>query len=257
MHDLVSYDVKHNEANKDENKDGSDDNNSWNCGAEGASTDPAIVALREKQKRNFLATLLLSQGVPMICGGDECGRTQSGNNNGYCQDNEITWTHWDWDDRRKALFEFAGRVLRLRSAHPSFRRRTFSTEFPAEEPERIASKWYRADGKEMADEDWENGGWMRTLGMFLDGRASVMRQMAEGDVENSDFLLLLNAHSDAVDFQIPKQLARSSWTIEFDTSDVSVGGPVADAKRRIEGRSTVLLSRRCPALRKQSRGKVP
>ena len=257
MNDLVSYDQKHNEANKDDNKDGSDDNNSWNCGAEGETADEGILALRERQKKNFMATLILSQGVPMICGGDECGRTQAGNNNGYCQDSEMTWTHWDWDARRRALFEFAAKLMKIRREHPGFRRRAFMPQFSNGAPDRVPYKWYRADGREMGADDWDNGGWMRTIGMFLDGRAAGAVQATGGGQEESDFLLLMNAHSEAVDFHVPRLLARSSWMIEFDTAADDAGGPLGEPRRRIEARSAVLLSRRRPAVRKGTRRKAP
>ncbi|HEY1791629.1 MAG TPA: glycogen debranching protein GlgX [Opitutaceae bacterium] len=251
LQDLVSYDHKHNEANKDENKDGSDDNNSWNCGAEGETADAGIIGLRERQKRNLCATLLLSQGVPMICSGDECGRTQSGNNNGYCQDNEMTWLHWDWDEKRRAFFEFTCRLVALRKDHPSFRRRTFKQELMAQKPGAVASRWYRADGKEMAADDWDNGGWMRTLGMFLDGRAPEIRDANGVEVGDQDFLVLLNAHHEPVAFQIPKKFARSRWRIEFDTAkpEIKDGDGLQEPKLNIEGRSMVLLSRRRAASR--------
>src|SRR4029077_10819782 len=125
LHDLVSYDHKHNDANREDNKDGSDNNISWNCGAEGPTDDPNINALREKQKRNFLATLLFSQGVPMLCGGDELGRTQLGNNNAYCQDKQLSWYDWELDDRRQSLLASARRLIELRQRHPNLRRRKF------------------------------------------------------------------------------------------------------------------------------------
>ena len=220
--DLVSYDHKHNEANLDDNRDGSDDNHSWNCGREGPTDDPAIRELRARQQRNFWATLLLSQGTPMIVAGDEFGRTQGGNNNSYCQDNETSWLDWDWDEARRSLFAFACRVTALRRRHPNFHRRSFRD--PEADPARLADRvrWFRADGAEMKTEDWENGGWMRTLGMFLPGTSPEIRDREGRRVRDQDFLFLLNAHHEAVDFRLPSPIPRARWKITFDTA---VPGP--------------------------------
>jgi isoamylase len=245
LHDLVSYNGKHNEANKDENHDGADDNHSWNHGAEGPTDDAAIVELRERQKRNLWCTLLLSQGVPMICGGDELSRTQHGNNNTYCQDNELTWLDWSPNESRTAFFEFASRVARFRLAHPSFRRRSFREQDPlvAAGPDSIV--WFRADGQRMADADWDNGGWMRTLGMYLDGRAPEIRDRNGNHVDDADFLLLLNAHAEPVDFQLPPELPSDSWRVQFDTARADLaeaGEPLGGAPLKLAARSFVVLS---------------
>ena len=167
--DLVSYNEKHNEANLEDNRDGTDDNRSWNCGVEGPTDDPEVNALRARQQRNFIATLMLSQGVPMLLGGDEIGRTQHGNNNAYCQDNEISWYHWDLGPDREALHDFTARMIELRDRHPVFRRTTFFAGEPDENG--LADVfWFRPDGRRMARREWDAPGDGR-LGVFLNGNA--------------------------------------------------------------------------------------
>ena len=218
LEDLVSYEQKHNEANGEENRDGADDNHAWNCGVEGPTEDPAIVELRERQKRNLWCALMLAQGSPMISGGDELSRTQQGNNNGYCQDSEQSWYHWDLDDRRKAFFAFAQRVIQYRKRHPNFHRYAFYDSDPdALHPEKNIV-WFRADGKRMAAKDWESGGWMRTLGMFLNGAVPEIRDSEGHGTEDSDFLLLLNAYHERVAFRISYELYHSGWKVAFDTA---------------------------------------
>jgi isoamylase len=251
LHDLVSYDQKHNEANQDGNRDGTDDNASWNSGQEGPTDDPAVLALRERRKRNLWATLLLSQGVPMICSGDELSRTQGGNNNGYCQDNEISLLDWQLDDRRRQFFEFACRLVALRREHPGFHRRNYS-ERAAGQPVRGGRvRWFRADGEEMVGDDWDTGGWMRALGMFLPGTAPEIRDREGRHVHDDDFLLLLNAHHEPVEFRVPAPRSRGGWRIAFDTARTADGEKFEPMKKNqaliLEGRSLVLLSRPQPA----------
>lgn len=242
LHDLVSYDHKHNEANLDENRDGADDNNSWNCGFEGETDNAETIELRERQKRNLWSSLVLSQGIPMICGGDEYGRTQKGNNNAYCQDNELAWMNWEWDDRARAFFDFACRVNALRSEHPNFRRRSYREKDAGLLIPNSHVQWYRADGEEMKEEDWQNGGWMRTLGMFLPGYAAEIRDEAGRPAKDDDFLILLNAHHEAVDFYLPKAQLSDRWSLVFDTGNRKRW---AGAKMlRMTGRSFALLSRK-------------
>ncbi|HVW22530.1 MAG TPA: glycogen debranching protein GlgX [Opitutaceae bacterium] len=236
LRDLVTYDHKHNEANKEENKDGTDDNNSWNCGQEGETQDPAVIELRERQKRNLWCTLLFAQGVPMICGGDELSRTQQGNNNAYCQDNELSWSHWDLDERARAFLDFARRVVRFRREHANFRRRSFYEKDPAAGIHPDSVRWFRSDGKPMSAQDWEDGGWMRTIGMFLAGDAPEIRTADGGPLRDADFLLLLNAHHETVEFRAPASLAPNSWEVVFDTAQ-----PDPNAARR-----TVRKSRKLP-----------
>jgi glycogen operon protein len=243
LNDLVSYQEKHNEANKDDNRDGTDDNNAWNCGVEGPTDDPAINELRERQKRNLWSTLLLAQGVPMICSGDEYGRTQQGNNNAYCQDNELAWFDWKWNERQTQFFKFARRIVGLRRDHPSFRRRRFKNEDPEVPAAGESVRWFRADGKEMQADDWENGGWMRTLGMFMDGNAPEIRDPDGLEVGDNHYFLLLNAHHEPVDFKIPRSLTKSKWKVQLDTTkpEAMAGPEIAKRILKIEGRSLVVL----------------
>ena len=246
LEDLVTYDQKHNEANGEDNRDGADDNHSWNCGAEGPTEDAEILELRERQKRNFACALLLAQGSVMICGGDELSRTQHGNNNAYCQDNETSWYHWDLDERRRAYLEFVRRIAQYRRRHPNFHRQVFYDDDPdALHPARNIL-WYRADGKRMGAKDWEVGGWMRTLGMFLNGTAPEIRDGTARVMPDLDFLLLLNAHHEAVGFRISHELYHSGWKVAFDTSRPEMPLEQEDVKRNrlvdLAPRSFVVLS---------------
>jgi glycogen operon protein len=246
LHDLVSYNEKHNEANGEGNRDGHDHNISYNFGAEGPSDDPAIQAEREKQKRNFLATLLLSQGVPMICGGDEMGRTQNGNNNAYCQDNEISWLHWDLDDRDRDLLEFTRRAATLRREHPVFRRRHFFQGRKIRGSELEDITWLRPDGDEMTDEEWNSD--VRSFGMLLGGDA-MLEWDEEGErVEDDTFLLLFNGAPEPQGFTLPLTPTPAHWVVELDTSR-----PASEQEERkmdpqssfeLPGRSMAVLRRR-------------
>jgi isoamylase len=218
LQDLVSYEQKHNEANGEDNRDGADDNHTWNCGVEGPTQDATILDLRERQKRNFWCALMLAQGEPMISGGDELSRTQCGNNNGYCQDSALSWHHWDLDERRRGFLDFAKRVSAYRKQHPNFHRYAFYDHDPdAVHPDKNIV-WFRADGKRMEATDWEDGGWMRTLGMYLNGMAPEIRNSAGNCAQDNDFLLLLNAHHEPVAFRISYQLHHSGWRVAFDTA---------------------------------------
>ncbi len=218
LQDLVSYEQKHNAANGEDNRDGADDNASWNCGAEGPSDDEKIIELRERQKRNFWCALMFAQGCPMISGGDELSRTQEGNNNAYCQDNELSWYHWDLDPRRRAFLDFAERVVQYRKKHPNFHRYAFYDNDPdAIHPDKNIV-WFRADGKRMSPKDWEEGGWMRTLGMYLNGRSPEIRNSASQCTQDMDFMLLLNSHHEPVSFRISHELFPTGWKIAFDTA---------------------------------------
>ena len=246
LHDLVSYEQKHNEANGEENRDGADDNHTWNCGVEGPTDDLEVIELRERQKRNLWCALMLAQGAPMISGGDELSRTQNGNNNGYCQDSELSWYHWDLDDRRKEFLDFAQRVNRYRKAHPNFHRYAFYDPDPdAIHPDKNIV-WFRADGKRMEAKDWEDGGWMRTLGMFLNGMAPEIRNSAGQCAQDKDFLLLLNAHHEPVAFRISYELYHSGWRIAFDTARPNIPLERETVKRNrivdMAPRSFVVLS---------------
>jgi glycogen operon protein len=231
LHDLVSYNEKHNEANGEENRDGHNDNLSWNCGAEGPTTDEGIVALREQQKRNFLAFLLVSQGVPMVCAGDEIGRTQNGNNNAYCQDNELSWLHWDLDERQEALLAFTRKLVAFRRAHPNLRRRRFFQDRVIRGGETKEVLWLRPDGKEMTDEEWTNG-WVRTLGMRMSGAHLDMVDDAGDPLTDRTLLVLVNAHHEAVPFARAGVDAQTVWELAFDTADVAAAGSAWPRRRR-------------------------
>jgi glycogen operon protein len=218
--DLVSYDRKHNEANGEHNRDGSDDNRSWSCGTEGPSDDPEINELRERQVRNFLVTLFFSQGIPMLLAGDELGRTQQGNNNSYCQDNEISWVDWDAATKHADLFEFVRALSALRRAHPVFRRRRFfSGQAGGSSDGQRDIIWLTPSGTEMTSDDW-NTRFSRSLGVFMNGDAITEPGTRGERITDADFLLLINAHSDPVSFAIPADLGSSetSWQIVVDTA---------------------------------------
>jgi len=216
LHDLVSYNEKHNEANGEDNRDGSSDDLSYNHGVEGPTQDPQILELRERQKRNFITTLLVSQGVPMILGGDERGRTQQGNNNPYAQDNEISWFDWSDDDRARALFEFTSRAVDLRSRHPGLRRRNFFRGRAIRGSDIRDIVWLMPNGEEMPDDAWE-AHWVRSIGVFLDGSAIGELDDAGDPVEDDDLLILMNAHVEAVQFRIPNLREGATWEVILDT----------------------------------------
>jgi glycogen operon protein len=254
LHDLVSYNDKHNEANGEDNRDGSDDNLSWNCGVEGPTDDPAVVALRERQMRNVLATLLLSQGIPMLCGGDEVQRTQQGNNNAYCQDNEISWFRWPPTRAAARQLEFTRRLIRLRLGHPVFHRRRF---FQGRQIQGSAVKdlsWFRPDGKEMTEEEWTD--WSgRCLGLRLAGDAiEEMDEMGHPIVDDT-FLLLLNAHHEDVPFVLPAHRPHLRWELVLDTRawELDRRGRIyrPGDQYRLEGRCLAVLRLRSPRKRRE------
>jgi glycogen operon protein len=216
LHDLVSYDEKRNEANGEGNRDGHDHNLSWNHGAEGPTDDPGIRALRGRQKRNMLATLLLSQGTPMILAGDEFGRSQGGNNNAYCQDNEVNWVDWAGiDEDGLSLIEFTRRVIALRQALPVLRRSRFFTGEWNEALEVRDVRWLTPAGVDMTDEQWEDPA-ARCLGMLLDGRAQATGILRPGG--DATALLVVNAHHDAVEFTLPEVPGGTVWRCLLDTN---------------------------------------
>ena len=216
LRDLVSYNEKHNDANQEDNKDGSDDNQSWNCGVEGPTDDPSIRELRARQQRNMLATLLLSQGVPMICGGDEIGRTQLGNNNAYCQDNDISWFNWDISSEEQALFTFTSALIMLRAAHPVFRRRQFFQGRSIYGADIKDLSWFRPDGQEMTEEDWMQG-YVRCLGVRLAGDRIEEKDHLGNPILDDTFLLLINAHHEPIQFTLPAPPANVQWQLVLDT----------------------------------------
>ena len=216
--DLVSYNDKHNEANGEDNRDGESHNRSWNHGVEGPTEDGAVIALRERQKRNLLATLMLSQGVPMIAHGDELGRSQDGNNNVYCQDNEISWI--DWKDARvhEVMTDFTGQLARLRAAHPVFRRRRFFQGRPIRGSNIEDIAWLRPDGQHMSDEDW-NVGSAKAIAIFLNGQGIPERDALGERITDDSFLLLINAHHQSIIFTLPDQTYGRIWDVVVDTAD--------------------------------------
>ena len=217
LHDLVSYNDKHNEANGEDNNDGESHNRSWNHGVEGPTDDPEVVELRERQKRNFLVTLLLSQGVPMISHGDELGRTQGGNNNVYCQDNELAWVDWERAADFEGLIDFVGRVARLRHEHHVFRRRRFFTGHDVRGTDLSDIAWLNGDGAEMSDEDWESD--TSTLGVFLNGHGILSPDEHGRRIVDDSFLVLLNGHHDDVLFTLPGEEFGERWECVVDTAD--------------------------------------
>jgi glycogen operon protein len=243
LHDLVSYNEKHNEANGEENRDGESHNRAWNCGAEGETDDEGVLALRARQKRNLLASLLLSQGVPMLVMGDERGRTQRGNNNAYCQDNEISWMDWARLDRE--LLDFARRLIRLREEHPVFRRRGWFHGRPIHGAAADIG-WLTPDGTPMAEEHWGEAH-ARSLAVFLNGATIGAVEPRGLPVEDASFYVIFNAHHEPVPFTLPGEPWGRSWRPVFDTA----GGFARDDARALasgeqvkaEGRSVVLLRR--------------
>ncbi|MFE0388485.1 glycogen debranching protein GlgX [Streptomyces bungoensis] len=248
LRDLVSYNDKHNEANGEDNRDGENHNRSWNCGAEGDTDDPAVLELRARQQRNLLATLLLSQGIPMLCHGDELGRTQRGNNNAYCQDNEVSWVDWELTDEQRALAAFTRYVIGLRAEHPVLRRRRFfrgETATNAKQP-LPDLMWLRPDAREMTDRDWQRGD-AHSVAVFLNGDAIAERDPYGRRVVDDSFLLLLNGYWEPVVFRLPDQSFGERWTTLIDTADPE-GVPdererKAGTRLRTEPRSLILLSR--------------
>lgn len=247
LRDLVSYNEKHNGANGEGNRDGESNNRSWNCGVEGPTDDPAINALRARQQRNFLATTLLSQGVPMISHGDELGRTQNGNNNGYCQDNEITWIHWDKAD--SDIMEFTRAVSELRAAHPVFRRRRFFSGRPVRHrgAEGLPDiSWFRPDGTEMSDDDWE-AGFGKSIAVYLNGQGIPGLDVRGQRITDDSFVLCFNAHDQSLDFTLPPAEFGSAWVPVINTADIaSADGdepkPIAAAGTlQVESRAMVVL----------------
>jgi glycogen operon protein len=242
--DLVSYNSKHNEANQEDNRDGADDNRSWTCGAEGPTDDPNINTLRGRQQRNFLTTLLLSQGVPMLLGGDEFGRSQKGNNNAWCQDNELSW--FDWDAVDEQLLDFARALIRIRRTEPVFRR----SEFLTGETERGSGLpdvlWLRPDGEEMTEADWERDD-AHALALFLNGEEIPTHDRWGDPIEGASFLLMFNAHHEPIRFVIPEVLG-DDHIVEVDTADQHPRG-----KQHGPGEEVPVESRSILVMRRASR----
>ena len=276
MYDLVAYNGKHNEANGEGNRDGADDNRSWNCGAEGDTDDPAVLELRHRQQRNLMGTLLLSQGVPMILGGDEIGRTQQGNNNAYCQDNEVSWVDWSRAEPNADLMAFTAALSDFRGAHPVFRRRRFFAGQPGQHDDTLGDiAWFSAGGTEMADADWDTD-IARCLTVFLNGQAITDVDARGEQVTDGSFLLCFNAAPEDVGMVLPSSDYGQKWAVVLDTAsgevqaglgglgalgpplgavamgtgfDVLEGARTVEAKAtlKVTGRSLVVLQRSEPA----------
>jgi isoamylase len=244
LQDLVSYNEKHNEANREDNHDGSDNNLSWNCGVEGPSEDSEINALRKKQKRNFLATLFLSQGVPMLLAGDEIGRTQGGNNNAYCQDNESSWLNWELGPENQQFLEFVSQLIHFRMNHAVFRRRHFFQGRPIKGESVKDIVWLTPEGKEMSDQEWHNNR-AHCLGAFFFGEELEEYDTQGNQLLDSNFVLLLNAFDERIPFRLPQDPKDGDWEVVLDTDE----GQFRDQPERYEpgdnyplqGHSLVLL----------------
>jgi isoamylase len=241
LQDLVSYNEKHNEANGEKNEDGTKDNNSWNCGVEGPTDDPAINALRERQKRNLIATLLLSQGVPMICSGDELSHSQGGNNNAYCQDNEMTWLNWELNADQQAFLEFVCRTAHIWTEQPVFQRRHFFQGRSIRGSDVKDISWFNPAGEEMTDADWQ-AGFIKCMGVRLAG--DLIGDIDErGDpIKGETLLLLFNAHHEAIPFAVPQTKDEHRWERLLDTAEPGEVEPItADTKYDVQARSVVVL----------------
>ncbi len=237
--DLVSYDRKHNEANGDDNRDGMDENLSWNCGVEGPTDDPVVLARRERQMRNFLATLFCSQGVPMLLGGDEIGRTQRGNNNAYCQDNETSWFDWRLDDRARRLLAFTRRLIRLRREHPELHRRKFFQGRPLCHADMKDLTWLRPDGREMSEAEWR-ASTRGAFGFRLCGEAMDDVDERGEPITDDTLLVLLSNEPDPVPFVLPDPHPGVDWELRVDTA---LPGDVEPAARRAAGTAVSLGGR--------------
>ena len=250
LRDLVSYNDKHNEANGEDNRDGESHNRSWNCGVEGPTDDPGINEVRARQQRNFLVTLLLSQGVPMLLAGDECSRTQGGNNNAYCQDNEISW--FDWDRCDEQLGDFTRRLTEMRHRHPVFRRRGWFQGRPIFGAGAADLAWFQPDGSEMTDDDW-NVSFAKSLGLFLNGDEIPHLDPRGEPVRDTSFYLLFNAHHEPIDFVLPGERWGKRWTKVIDTAlpdlaaDAEAEPFASEQPVPVIGRSVVVLACEDPA----------
>ena len=261
LQDLVSYNTKHNEANGEENLDGTDNNRSWNCGVEGPTDDPAIRRLRGQQKRNFMATLLLSQGVPMLFSGDEIGHTLQGNNNAYCQDNEISWLDWNQEKVDKELLHFVQRLIALRRDHAVFHRRNFFQGRKIKGAEIKDIVWFKYDGREMTDQEW-NQDFARSLGLLLSGDAVDEIDERGRNIKDENFAILLNAHHEEILFVLPTRTPDSGWFVLVDTScqtsENSNRFYASNDSYPLQPRSLALLVERAPdRIRPDDRRRIP
>jgi len=247
LHDLVSYNEKHNDANLEENRDGESNNLSWNCGAEGPTDDPEIRSLRERQKRNLLATMMLSQGVPMLSHGDELGRTQRGNNNAYCQDNDLSWVDWNLDEDKRSLLKFTRNLIHFRLAQPTLRRRRYFQGRSIRGGEVKDLAWFAPNGAEMNDESW-NADFVRSLAMVLSGSAIEETNERGEPILGDTLLIMMNAHSDRVPFTLPPLEGEQRWHRVFDTFDPYARGAIYKPGGRypLQGRSVAVFKMAAP-----------
>ena len=255
MRDLVSYNEKHNEANGEDGNDGESHNRSWNCGAEGETDDPQINALRARQQRNFLLTLMLSQGVPMVLHGDELGRSQRGNNNVYCQDNEISWVDWDLEPWQEELLAFTRRAVALRREHPVFRRRRFFAGVSRDEGTPADIAWFAPDGRTMGPDDWANHE-ARSMLVFLNGEAIPEPDQRGERVVGDSFLVAFNGHYEPLTFTLPEEVYGDGWLVALDTSDDTAGSVSIfdDATTLLPGLELQVAERSIVVLRRPRNG---
>jgi glycogen operon protein len=251
MRDLVSHNEKHNEANGEDGNDGESHNRSWNCGVEGATDDPDVLALRARQHRNFLTTLMVSQGVPMILHGDELGRSQGGNNNVYCQDNETSWMDWDLDEEQRDLLAFTKRVVALRREHPVFRRRRFFAGEAPQDGKAADIAWFTPEGKNMSDADWSHE-FARSMLVFVNGDAIPEPDQRGEKVFDDSFLIAFNGHHEPLTFVLPDEVYGEGWLVALDTHDDQAGSVsifddattlLPGVEFRVADRSIVVLRR--------------
>ena len=255
MRDLVSYNEKHNEANGEDGNDGESHNRSWNCGAEGETDDPQINALRARQQRNFLLTLMLSQGVPMVLHGDELGRSQGGNNNVYCQDNEISWVDWDLEPWQEELLAFTRRAVALRREHPVFRRRRFFAGVSRDEGTPADIAWFAPDGRTMGPDDWANHE-ARSMLVFLNGEAIPEPDQRGERVVGDSFLVAFNGHYEPLTFTLPEEVYGDGWLVALDPSDDTAGSVSIfdDATTLLPGLELQVAERSIVVLRRPRNG---
>jgi glycogen operon protein len=243
LNDLVSYNEKHNSDNGENNNDGESHNRSWNCGVEGPTGDPEVLNLRNRQKRNFLTTLFLSQGVPMLLAGDEISRSQNGNNNGYCQDNELSWL--DWAKADIELLEFTRKLIHVYKEHNVFSRRSWFKGQPIKGRGLTDIAWFSPDGKKMTEENWK-AGFAKSLAVYLDGHGIHSRHYDGKPIFDDSFYLIFNAHNEPVEYKLPLKRYGDNWIKILDTNKNFVaeeGGEIykANAKIMVEGFSVMLL----------------
>jgi glycogen operon protein len=248
LRDLVSYNEKHNDANGEGGNDGESHNRSWNCGVEGPTDDPEVSSLRLRQQRNFLTTLLVSQGVPMLLHGDELGRTQGGNNNGYCQDNEISWVDWELGEEQGDLLNFTRRLIELRREHPVFHRRRFFAGSADHGGRSDVGdiEWFEPSGQQMDDESWANG-YARSMAVFLNGAAIPEPDTRGQRIVDDSFLVLFNGHDESLRFTLPDEDYGQSWLVDIDTGAQDIDPELEftpGSEVTAQARSVVVL--RCP-----------